>query len=133
MQLRKFLIAGVAALGVAVAATNVAQAERPDDGQFGTTAAALKGKKVAFLYLDTPFGREPMPVFEALKRLEGYDFQTFPFPVPGNDQSAAFAQIRAAFSRARRSSRAWPTAESFTLTSALLASPSRWRPSSSSR
>ena len=54
----------------------------------------LAGKKVAFLYLDTPFGREPIPVFEALKRLERFDFQTFPFPVPGNDQSAAFAQIR---------------------------------------
>jgi branched-chain amino acid transport system substrate-binding protein len=54
----------------------------------------LQGKKIAFLYLDTPFGREPIPVFEALKRLERFDFQTFPFPVPGNDQSAAFAQIR---------------------------------------
>jgi branched-chain amino acid transport system substrate-binding protein len=54
----------------------------------------LDGKKVAFLYLDTPFGREPMPVFEALKRIERFELQTFPFPVPGNDQSAAFAQIR---------------------------------------
>lgn len=54
----------------------------------------LQGKKVAFLYLDTPFGREPMPVFEALKRLERYDFQSFPIPVPGTDQSAAFAQLR---------------------------------------
>jgi len=54
----------------------------------------LEGKKVAFLYLDTPFGREPIPVFEALKRLERFEFQTFPFPVPGNDQSAAFTQIR---------------------------------------
>jgi branched-chain amino acid transport system substrate-binding protein len=54
----------------------------------------LEGKKVAFLYLDTPFGREPVPVFEALKRLERFEFQTFPFPVPGNDQSAAFTQIR---------------------------------------
>lgn len=54
----------------------------------------LQGKKIAFLYLDTPFGREPIPVFEALKRLERFDFQTFPVPVPGNDQSAAFAQIR---------------------------------------
>jgi len=54
----------------------------------------LEGKKIAFLYLDTPFGREPMPVFEALKRIERFDLQTYPFPVPGNDQSAAFAQIR---------------------------------------
>ncbi|MDP1692009.1 MAG: ABC transporter substrate-binding protein [Burkholderiaceae bacterium] len=54
----------------------------------------LQNKKIAFLYLDTPFGREPIPVFEALKRLERFEFQTYPFPVPGNDQSAAFAQIR---------------------------------------
>ena len=54
----------------------------------------LEGKKVAFLYLDTPFGREPMPVFESLRRIERFDLQSFPFPVPGNDQSAAFAQIR---------------------------------------
>jgi branched-chain amino acid transport system substrate-binding protein len=54
----------------------------------------LDGKKIAFLYLDTPFGREPVPIFEALKRLERFDFQTFPFPLPGNDQSAAFTQIR---------------------------------------
>ena len=54
----------------------------------------LKGKKVAFLYLDTPFGREPTPVFEALKRLERFEYRTFPIPVPGTDQSAAFAQMR---------------------------------------
>jgi branched-chain amino acid transport system substrate-binding protein len=54
----------------------------------------LEGKKIAFLYLDTPFGREPMPVFESLRRIERFDLQSFPFPVPGNDQSAAFAQIR---------------------------------------
>jgi len=54
----------------------------------------LQGKKVAFLYLDTPFGREPIPVLEALKKVERFDLQTFPFPVPGTDQSAAFAQIR---------------------------------------
>jgi branched-chain amino acid transport system substrate-binding protein len=57
-------------------------------------AGNLQGKKIAFLYLDTPFGREPIPVLEALKRLERFELQTFPFPVPGNDQSAAFAQIR---------------------------------------
>jgi branched-chain amino acid transport system substrate-binding protein len=54
----------------------------------------LEGKKIAFLYIDTPFGREPVPALEALKRLERFDLQTYPFPVPGNDQSGAFAQIR---------------------------------------
>jgi branched-chain amino acid transport system substrate-binding protein len=54
----------------------------------------LQNKRVAFLYLDTPFGREPMPVFEALKRIERFNFETFPIPVPGTDQSAAFTQLR---------------------------------------
>jgi branched-chain amino acid transport system substrate-binding protein len=54
----------------------------------------LQGKKVAFLYLDTPFGREPMPIFEALKRIERFEFQSFGIPVPGTDQSAAFTQLR---------------------------------------
>lgn len=45
MRLRKLLIAGAAILGLA----GVAQADRPDDGQFGATAASLKGKKVAYV------------------------------------------------------------------------------------
>jgi len=49
MQLRKFLIAGAAVLGVAAASAGIARAERPDDGQWTTTAEALKGKKVAYV------------------------------------------------------------------------------------
>ena len=58
------------------------------------SGGSLKGKNVAFMYLDTTFGREPTPVFEALKRLESFEYQPFPIPVPGNDQSAAFTQMR---------------------------------------
>lgn len=48
MSLRRLLIAGAAVLGLA-AAGGVAQAERPDDGQWSKTAEALKGKKVAYV------------------------------------------------------------------------------------
>lgn len=48
MKLRKLLIAGAAVLGLAAVA-GVAHAERPDDGQYGATAASLKGKKVAYV------------------------------------------------------------------------------------
>lgn len=48
MTLRRFLIAGAALLAFA-GAGEVARAERPDDGQYGATAAALKGKKVAYV------------------------------------------------------------------------------------
>lgn len=53
-----------------------------------------KGKKVAFLYIDFPFGQEPIAVFEELSQKLGYDLKLFPYPLPGNDQSAAWTQIR---------------------------------------
>jgi ABC-type sugar transport system substrate-binding protein len=49
MKLRRFLIAGAALLGLAAATAGTARAERPDDGQWSTTAASLKGKKVAYV------------------------------------------------------------------------------------
>ncbi len=48
MSLRRLLITASAALGM-VAAAGVANAERPDDGQWGATAESLKGKKVAYV------------------------------------------------------------------------------------
>ena len=45
MTLKRLLIAGAAVLSLA----GTAQAQRPDDGQFGATVAALKGKKVAYV------------------------------------------------------------------------------------
>lgn len=49
MSLRNILIAGAAALGIAATTPFAALAERPDDGQWTTTAATLKGKKVAYV------------------------------------------------------------------------------------
>ncbi|WP_418319727.1 ABC transporter substrate-binding protein [Piscinibacter sakaiensis] len=54
----------------------------------------LKGKKIAFLYIDYPFGQEPIPVLQELQKREGFDLQLYPYPLPGNDQSAAWSQIR---------------------------------------
>jgi branched-chain amino acid transport system substrate-binding protein len=54
----------------------------------------LKGKKIALVAIDSPFGREPQPVFEALAKRLGYEFQAFPYPSPGNEQSAAWTQLR---------------------------------------
>ena len=48
MNLRKLMIAGAAIVALAMV-TNVAQAERPDDGQWSTTAQSLKGKRVAYV------------------------------------------------------------------------------------
>ena len=56
----------------------------------------LKGKKIVLVYIDTPFGREPIPIFQALAQKLGYEFQTFPYTPPGNDQAAIWPQVRRA-------------------------------------
>jgi branched-chain amino acid transport system substrate-binding protein len=55
---------------------------------------SLKGVKVAFTYVDYPFGQEPMGVLKTIAQREGADLQMFPFPLPGNDQASAWTQIR---------------------------------------
>ena len=54
----------------------------------------LKGKKIAYLYLDFPSGQEPVPVMQELQKQEGFELQLFPYPLPGNDQSGAWSQMR---------------------------------------
>ncbi len=54
----------------------------------------IRKTKIAFLYIDYPFGQEPIPVLEALQKKEGFNLRLFPFPLPGNDQSSAWSQIR---------------------------------------
>ena len=56
----------------------------------------LKGKKIVFVHIDTPFGREPLPIFQALAQKLGYTLQTFPYTPPGNDQAAIWPQVRRA-------------------------------------
>jgi len=54
----------------------------------------LKGVKIAFFHMDFAFGQEPIPVLKTLAAREGFDLQLFPNPLPGNDQAAAWTQIR---------------------------------------
>mgnify|MGYP001053501271 CR=1 FL=1 len=56
----------------------------------------LNGKKIAFVYLDTAFGQEPIRVLQTLAKLEGFELQLFPVPPPGSDQSAVWSQVRRA-------------------------------------
>lgn len=55
---------------------------------------SLQGKKLAFVHIDTPFGKEPLPILEALAKREGFVLKTFPYSPPGNDQSAIWPQVR---------------------------------------
>jgi branched-chain amino acid transport system substrate-binding protein len=54
----------------------------------------LKGVKIAFIYPDYPFGQEPIGVLKTLAAKEGFELQLVPNPMPGNDQAAAWTQIR---------------------------------------
>jgi branched-chain amino acid transport system substrate-binding protein len=59
-----------------------------------TQDGGLKGKKLAFVYIDTPFGREGLPMLDALSKRYGFELQAFPYAPPGNEQSAVWTQVR---------------------------------------
>lgn len=54
----------------------------------------LKGKKVAHVYIDSPFGREPIPVLEKLSEQLDFNLRTFPYASPGNEQSSTWSEVR---------------------------------------
>ncbi|MFA7504096.1 MAG: ABC transporter substrate-binding protein [Burkholderiaceae bacterium] len=57
-------------------------------------AGGLKGKKIAFVHIDSPFGREPIELLETVSRDKGFEFKNFPYPVPGTEQAAAWTEVR---------------------------------------
>jgi len=69
------------------AANKIAYIKQKSDGK-------LKGVKIAFFHIDTPFGREPIQVLKVLAEKEGFELSLVPFPVPGSDQASAWTQIR---------------------------------------
>ena len=58
--------------------------------------AKLKGKKIAYLYHDSPFGKEPMPVLDALAKQHGFELLKIAVAPPGNEQQSQWLQIRQA-------------------------------------
>ncbi|CAH1747119.1 Peripla_BP_6 domain-containing protein [Thauera humireducens] len=54
----------------------------------------LKGKKIALVYHDSPFGKEPIPVLQERAKLHGFDLQLLPVAHPGVEQKATWLQIR---------------------------------------
>ncbi len=61
---------------------------------YNKEGGSLKGKKVAFVHIDTPFGREPIPVLEALGKKLGFGFNAFGYPPPGNEQATIWTRVR---------------------------------------
>lgn len=63
--------------------------------QFLEQDGSLEGKKIAFLHLDHPYGKEPLPLLEKLAADKG--FELLPIPVglkEMQNQSAQWLQIR---------------------------------------
>jgi branched-chain amino acid transport system substrate-binding protein len=58
--------------------------------------AKLKGKKIVHLYHDSAFGKEPLPVLEALSRQYGFELIKIPVTPPGSEQQSQWLQIRQA-------------------------------------
>jgi len=53
----------------------------------------LKGKKIALVYLDGAYGKEPIPVLEKLAKKYGFSFHGFPVTYPGLEQKATWLTI----------------------------------------
>ncbi len=54
----------------------------------------LRGKKIALVYHDSPFGKEPIPLLEERARMHGFQLQLLPVAHPGVEQKATWQQIR---------------------------------------
>ena len=54
----------------------------------------LKGKKIALVYHDSPFGKEPIPVLQERARMHGFELQLIPVTAPGVEQKSAWLQVR---------------------------------------
>ena len=54
----------------------------------------LKGKKIALVYHDSPFGKEPIPLMQERSRMHGFELQLLPVTAPGVEQKSTWLQIR---------------------------------------
>src|SRR6202158_2365261 len=55
----------------------------------------LKGKKIGLIYLDAPYGKEPIPLLEALAKKYGFEFKLYPVPAAEmQNQSSQWLNIR---------------------------------------
>jgi branched-chain amino acid transport system substrate-binding protein len=55
---------------------------------------SLKGKKIALVYHDSPYGKEPIALLQERAKLDGFELQLLPVASPGIEQKATWLQIR---------------------------------------
>ncbi|CAN5213499.1 ABC transporter substrate-binding protein [soil metagenome] len=56
----------------------------------------LKGKKIALVYHDSPYGKEPIPLYQKRAEKDGFELLMFPVTPPGAEQKSTWLQIRQA-------------------------------------
>ncbi len=56
----------------------------------------LKGKKIALVYHDSPYGKEPIPLLEERSKMHGFELLQIPVTAPGVEQKSAWLQVRQA-------------------------------------
>jgi len=56
----------------------------------------LKGKKIALVYHDSPFGKEPIPLLQERAKMHGFQLLLLPVAAPGIEQKATWLQVRQA-------------------------------------
>ena len=54
----------------------------------------LKGKKIALVYHDSPYGKEPIPLLQKRAAMAGFELLLYPVTAPGVEQKATWLQIR---------------------------------------
>ncbi|QEA13470.1 ABC transporter substrate-binding protein [Comamonas flocculans] len=54
----------------------------------------LKGKKIAFVHIDSAFGKEPIELLERVAKTKGFELKLYPYPVPGTEQAATWSEVR---------------------------------------
>ena len=55
---------------------------------------SLKGKKIALVYHDSPYGKEPIPLIQKRAAAEGFEVLLYPVTPPGVEQKSTWLQIR---------------------------------------
>jgi len=75
-----------------VAADAIVQAIAKKEGG----ADKLRGKKIALVYHDSPYGKEPIPLLQERAKMHGFELQLLPVAAPGVEQKATWLQIRQA-------------------------------------
>ena len=73
-----------------VAADTIVQAIGKKEGSLDK----LKGKKIALVYHDSPFGKEPIPLLQERARNHGFELQLLLVTPPGVEQKATWLQVR---------------------------------------